>query len=412
MPPLGCSSTPMTRPAGILFTAFETSGDEHAAPVIAELRRREPDVPIYGLGGPRMAAAGAEIIEQTSGMGLMLADSAGHIPEHFRRVGRVKAWLKEHPIAVHVPTDSPAANWSFCALVKRMYGKPAPGRPAARVVHLVAPQVWAWASWRVRRLRKWSDLVLCLLPFEPAWFEKRGVRARFIGHPLFDEPVDVDNCNWQSMHYPGGSPKVALLPGSRPNELRRNWPTIVRVFKRITEQLPDAQATVAAVNEKAAARLREMVDDLPANLNIVADQTEAVLHWSDVVLTVSGTATLHIARHQKPMCIMYRVNKWNWLLAGRFIVNTRTFTLPNLITLGEPRASSDGHIIREFVPHYGDPQEIVDEVVSLVTDEDKRNAQIKALADVLGKFDAHVAGKEAADAIVAELRKAQAEAEM
>ena len=402
----------MTQRAGILFTAFEPSGDEHAAPVIAELRRREPDVPIYGLGGPQMAQAGAEIIEQTSGMGLMLADSAGHIPEHFRRVRRVKAWLKDHPIAVHVPTDSPAANWSFCALIKRMYGNPAPGRPAARVVHLVAPQVWAWASWRVRRLRKWSDLVLCLLPFEPAWFEKRGVRARFIGHPLFDHSLDLDDCNWQSMHYPGGTPKIALLPGSRPNELRRNWPTIVRVYRRLTERFPDSQAMVAAVDEKAAERLKTMVPDLPSSLKIVADQTEAVLHWADVVLTVSGTATLHIARHGKPMCIMYRVNKWNWLLAGRFIVKTRTFTLPNLITLGEPRPTRDGHVIKEFVPHFGDPQDIVDEVASLVTDEDKREAQLRVLADVVGRFEPHQAGNEAADAIVAELRRAEADAEM
>ena len=402
----------MSQRAGILFTAFEPSGDEHAAPVIAELRRREPDVPIYGLGGPRMADAGAQIIEQTSGMGLMLADSAGHIPEHFRRVGRLRAWLKDHPIAVHVPTDSPAANWSFCALVKRMYGKPAPGRPSARVVHLVAPQVWAWASWRVRRLRRWSDLVLCLLPFEPAWFEQRGVRARFIGHPLFDRAIDRDKCNWQSMHYPGGSPKIGLLPGSRPNELRRNWPTIVRVFRRLSERFPDAQAVVAGVNANAASRLKEIVADLPDNMRIVADQTEAVLHWSDVVLTVSGTATLHVARHLKPMCIMYRVNKWNWLLAGQFLVRTRTFTLLNLITLGEPRPNRQGHVLREFVPHFGDAEPIVDEMASLITDADKRQAQLRVLRDVIARFEPHRAGKEAADAIVGELRKAEADAEM
>ncbi|MHB1157293.1 MAG: lipid-A-disaccharide synthase [Phycisphaerales bacterium] len=392
----------------ILFTAFEPSGDEHAAPVIAELRRMVPDTPIYGFGGPRMADAGCTIIEQTSGMGLMLADSAGHVVDHLKRVGRLSKWIDEHPVAVHVPTDSPAANWSICKMIKRRFNKPRPDRPAARVVHLVAPQVWAWARWRVSRLRKWSDLVLCLLPFEPAWFEQRGVHARFIGHPYFDEPIDTDKLNWSAMHFPSGSPKIALLPGSRPSELKANWLVMLRAFKRLSREQPNAVAMVAAVHEQAAKQLRELADgQLPENLKIVHGQTEAILHWSDVVLSVSGTATLHVARHGKPMAILYRVNPFSWYLIGQFLVDTRTFTLPNLISLGKADSSTRQHIVHEFVPFWGDEQPIVDELNLLLTDKAKRTEQVRGLQEVIRKFEAHNAGREAAEAIVQQLRQAE-----
>jgi lipid-A-disaccharide synthase len=105
----------------------------------------------------------------------------GKVLEHLKINRAVKRWLQTHPVALHVPVDSPAANFPICKIAKKS---------GARVVHLVAPQVWAWAEWRVNKLRRLTDLVLCLLPFEEQWFAMRGVKARFVGHPLFDEPLD------------------------------------------------------------------------------------------------------------------------------------------------------------------------------------------------------------------------------
>lgn len=398
----------MSQPPCILFTAFEPSGDEHAASAIVELRKRLPDVPIHGFGGPRMAEAGAQIIEQTSGMGLMLADSAGHVFDHFRRVSRLKRWADEHPVAVHVPTDSPAANWSFCRMIKKKFAAPAPGRPAARVVHLVAPQVWAWAQWRVKRLQQWSDLVLCLLPFEPNWFAEHDVNARFIGHPSFDEPLDTDHLNWQAMNYPSGSPRIALLPGSRKSEMKANWPVLLDAFGRFSQRHPDAQAVVAAVDEAAAKSLRKRAGQVRANLRIVAGQTQSVIHWSQVVLTVSGTVSLQIARHGKPMAIVYRIQPLNWWLVGQWLVSTRTFTLPNLITLGRPEPTTAGHVVREFIPFWGPSTPIVDELSRLVDDADYRAAQQRALAGVVAQFEGHHAGREAATAIAEQYEQAMA----
>ncbi len=383
----------------ILFTAFEPSGDEHAAPVIAELRKLLPGVPIHGLGGPRMEQAGCGIIEKTSGLGLMLGDSAFHVFEHFRRVARVKRWARQHPVAVHVPTDSPAANWSFCRMIKKQFARPEPGRPAARVVHLVAPQVWAWASWRVRRLRNWSDLVLCLLPFEPSWFQQHGVRAQFIGHPVFERPLDVGELDRLASQFPQGRPRLALLPGSRPSELKANWPVLLDAWRLFQQRHPDAHAVVAAVDREAAGALKRAAGTLPGNLTLAAGQTDAVIRWSDVILTVSGTVTLHIARQGRPMTILYKVNPWMWRLIGKLLLETRTFTLPNLIELGSPQRTRDHHIVREFIPFYGPTEPLVDELDALLDDAAQRERQLKVQQRIVEKFHGHHAGREAAQAI-------------
>lgn len=403
--PADSSRLVKSRPC-IFFTAFEPSGDEHAASVIAELRRLLPDVPLYGLGGPRMAEAGCEIIEQTSGVGRMLADSAWQVADHFKRLARVKKWCKTQSIAVHIPTDSPAANWSYCRMIKHIYARPRGGKPASRVVHLVAPQVWAWAQWRVRRLQKWSDLVLCLLPFEPAWFRARGVSAKFIGHPAFDYDLDTDKLNWQAVQFPKGSPRIALLPGSRPTELKRNWPVLHDAFTRMLKQYPDAQAVVGAVDAEAEKTLRAMTPHTPESIYFAHGRTHAVLHWADAVLSVSGTVTLHVARHGKPMAIIYKASPVAWHMFGRFLIDTRTFTLPNLIALGRAMPTDEQHIVKEFIPFWGDVQPLADEMSSLISDQKKRGTQIAELKKVIGKFTDHHAGREAAQQIAEQYRKA------
>lgn len=383
----------------ILFTAFEPSGDEHAAVVIAELRRLRREVPIMALGGPAMRDAGATLIEQTTDRSAMLTGSIGKAREQIALRRRFRVWLDTNPVAVHVPTDSPAANWWFCKTVKRQesWGQ----EPGPRVIHLVAPQVWAWAPWRVKRLKRWSDLVLCILPFEPAWFAQRGVEARFVGHPLFDHDLEDESLHWESVSYPNGSPKLALLPGSRPGEIAANWPLMLEVFRRLRTRYPRLEAIIAAANEPAAAQLRRLTPAAPQHLRTITSRADAVLHWADLVLTVSGTATLHIARHRKPMAVLYRVSPVQWH-AFRWLMTTGTFTLPNLIATGGPCASSDGHIVREFVPFTGDAadvQPIVDELASLIDNPEKRAEQAQALGKVVEQFRGHRAGPEAAQAI-------------
>jgi lipid-A-disaccharide synthase len=373
----------------ILFTAFEPSGDELAAPVIRELRRMMPDVAIDALGGPCMKDAGARLIEQTTGHATMGAASIGKVREQLALRRRFKEWLRQHSVSVHVPTDSPAANWWFCKAVKRRC-------QGAMIVHFVAPQVWAWAPWRVNRLKKWSDRVLCVLPFEPRWFLKHDVKAIFVGHPMFESEVKFSSCE-------GKQNKLALLPGSRPGEIEANWPVMCEVFTQLRNRYPDLEGTIAASDEEVETRLRAMTVPWPSHLRVVTGQLHEVLSWADWVLSVSGTATLHVARHGKPMVILYKASAAQWHGIGRWLIQTRTFTLPNLIAGGGPGTDRSRHIVKEFVPFTGGVKNagpIVEELVSLIEDKEKARRQMEALGEVVKPFESHNAGREAAEAIM------------
>ncbi len=381
----------MARPDAVLFTAFEPSGDALAAGLIAQIKVRRPQMKVYALGGPRMAAAGAELIETTTEHAVMLAGAISKVREHRARLKRLKVWLHEHPIAAHVPTDSPAANWSICKLVRQIQRE-------AKIVHLAAPQVWAWATWRINKLRRLTDHVLCLLPFEEKWFRTRNVPATFVGHPMFDSVARSS----AAPRLRDGRLKLALLPGSRSGEWRKNWPTMLKAYQLLTAKNEGLAGCVAAVDQPAGEWLvshtltspppalrwsdgRIVSPDLslPSGMEIVFGRTPEILEWADVVLVVSGTATLEVAMHRKPMVVLYNISRISWHLAGRWIVRTRTFSLPNLILEGLGERSA----VRELVPHFGNVRVVVDEVDRLLKNQDARQTQRAAIDRVCAEFE-------------------------
>ena len=371
-----------TEIGGVLFTAFEPSGDSLATPVIEALRRLRPGVPIWALGGPRMQVAGATIIETTTQRAVMLGSAATHAWTHYQRLRRLKYWLGDHRIAALVPVDSPAANWSICKLVRRRV-------PAAKIVHLAAPQLWAWATWRIHKLRRLTDHVLCLVPFEPVWFERRGVPATFVGHPLFDEhgrrAADSGEVDPPASRT---GMKLALLPGSRPGEIRANWPTMLAAFRVLRQKHCDLTALIAVDSEEGAKRVSTATERqtgktaLFDGIEVRVGQTDAVLAWCDLALVKSGTGTLQATAHRKPMVAMYNLNRWAWHLVGRWIVRTRPLTLPNLISA----AGGTGPAIPELVPHFGAVGPVVALLDALICDPAARATQMHRLEQIASHF--------------------------
>ncbi len=378
----------------VLFTGFEPSGDDHAAAVIAQLKARQPDLPIYAWGGPKMEAAGARIIERTGHDAVMGLPGIGKILEHRRINKRIKRWLIEQQklgrtISLHVPVDSPAANFPICKIAKKQ---------GLRVLHLVAPQIWAWGGWRIRKLRKLTDFVLCLLPFEEDWFGSRKIRARFVGHPLFDRPLDKTLLCEQARQFAGGMPKLALLPGSRPGEITRNFPMLLDAYRELTRAYPDARGLVAALSQEVAEKLKTMAEQFggwPDSLEMSIGATDAVIHWCDLSLVVSGTVTLQIARQHRPMIIVYKASPLVYMLLARWVLSTEFLTLPNLVA---------GHeIVPEFVPHFGNHEPIVAKARELIDSPEIASRQRAELARITELFAGHHAGREAAQAILEQL---------
>jgi lipid-A-disaccharide synthase len=391
----------MSSPAAILFTAFEPSGDALAAKLIASLKAAEPDRPIYALGGPRMAEAGAILIESTTDRAAMLAGAARQAKAHHARLGRLKAWLGDHPIAATVATDSPAANWGVCKRVRQV-------RPGAAILHLAAPQLWAWGAWRIRKLRRLTDQVLCLLPFEPAWFRARRVPARFVGHPLFAEagegppPAVVD----PDQRFTG--PRLALMPGSREAEVQRNWPTQLEAFHRLRAQQPRLRAVVSAADTARAEQIRQLCPEatLPRGMRLTIGQAASVLRWAELALVVSGTASLQCVVHRVPMVVTYRINKPAWHLLGRWLVAARTFTLPNLLS----ESLGHGRAVPELVPHFGEVEPVMTALQPLLGNTPERRQQREAFEAIHQAYAGVVFTEAAADAVRAHLPDADGDA--
>jgi lipid-A-disaccharide synthase len=386
---------------GILFTAFEPSGDALAAALIAQLKARGTGRPIYALGGPKMAASGAELIERTTDHAVMLTDAVGQALAHRQRLKRLKQWMAGHELAAVVPTDSPAANWSICQLTRRM-------RRQAKIVHLAAPQLWAWAPWRIGKLRRLTDHVLCLLPFEPAWFEQRGVRATFVGHPLYERcaagVVEVKEDGAEGLSSEAGM-RLALLPGSRVSEVKANWPTMLAAYERLRARHGGLRVAVAASDTHKAELLAALSPGgrLPAEMVVVTGGAQAVLRWAEAALVVSGTATLQSAAIGTPMVVLYEANRWSWHLAGRWLVRTRTFALPNLIS----EAMGLGRVVEELVPHFGQVDPVAAAVGRLLEDAGARQAQRRGFGAIAEVFERQTFGAAACEALLAEVARGE-----
>lgn len=376
-------------PRRILFTAFEPSGDAHAAPVIRELRRRRPEVEVFAWGGPKMRSAGATIVEETGTDAVMGAGSLGKVAEHWKLNRRLKRWLATHPVCLHVPVDSPAANFPICKLTRRA---------GCRIVHLVAPQIWAWGPWRIRKLARLTDHVLCLLPFEQGFFSSRGVRATFIGHPVMNEPLPApveppENEPAELVaEAERGLPRIVLLPGSRASEIQRNLPSMVNVVDGIRRSTyPDLVVRILSADEVAAKRARAALHALPGFMTIEIDRLHESLEWADAALVCSGTATLNVVRHRVPLVAMFRMSRLPWLLIGRWLIRSPHRALPNIVA---GRA-----VVPEFIPHFGDDEPIAEALRMVLVDRGMQERQQSAFDELQALFAGHEPDREAVDLI-------------
>jgi lipid-A-disaccharide synthase len=372
--------------ASVLFTAFEPSGDAHAAPVIAELLRRVPMLKVYAWGGPRMEKAGATILGRTAEDGAMGLGSFKRIREVKREIRRIKQWAREYRVIAHVAVDSPAANFPVCRTVKKT---------GARIIHLVAPQMWAWGRWRVGKLRKLTDLVLCLLPHEEQWFNDRGVPAKFIGHPALNRPVETDETVREQMHgLPQGAPRIAIFPGSRSQEVKANIRLLVNAFIELQGRHAGMAGVIVAANQNLAKVVRKKIKVFPSGMHMVTGQADAAIGWCDLALAVSGTITLDITRQRKPMIGVYRTGLLSWLTAKLLVRGY--YLLPNVV--------ADREVVPEFVPHLGGCMPIVKVASRILLDSKKAANQSEELNRICLRFAGKKPAEEATRLIIKVMR--------
>ncbi|MSO45697.1 MAG: lipid-A-disaccharide synthase [Acidobacteria bacterium] len=365
----------------LLLSCGEPSGDLYAGQLTRELRALCPDLAIAGLGGPQFAAAGGVLLEDYRGSAVtgVMAPLA-KIPRLIGTLARLTAFARrERPDAL-VVVDFQFFNARLAWRVKKL------GIP---VVYYIGPQIWAWRAWRLKAMRQVASRVLLIFPFEPAIYEKGGVPAQFVGHPLVDlaHPSASRDEFLGRLGLSASAPTVAVLPGSRPDEVRRILPDLMAATARIRARVGDAQFVVA--------RAPRLSDELFAPVLppavVVEGETDAVLASADVALTASGTATIQAALHDTPMVVVYRLPVLEYLI-GRRLLTIDTFGMVNLIA-GE-------RIVPEFIQHAFTPAAVADEAVSMLTDA-ARVARIRqGLALVRARLGGPGASRRAAEAIL------------
>ena len=350
----------------IFLSAAEASGDEHAAKLITALRRRLPEARFVGVGGEKMAAAGCEILLDLTAEAQMLGGPFLKAYFWWRTVRRIQRSIRDLRPDLHIPVDSPALNWHLAKAAKRA---------GATVVYYIAPQVWAWGTWRVRKLARLTDHVACILPFEQRYLRHRNVRATFIGHPLFDDMPDRPEVLPDLIDaWTNGTWRVALLQGSRPGEIRGHTPALVAVANEIARRFPKATCTFTARTAACADMIRKEAGD--TEVDIAVARTREVIADSHFAVTVSGTVTLEVAHFGVPMVIFYRASRLGYALVARWFIRTKLFSLVNILA---GRA-----IVPELTPWFGNPAKLTAAVLELMGDP---GALGDARADLLAVVD-------------------------
>lgn len=326
-------ATPATRPLRVAIVAGEASGDALGAALMQALQERVPGTRFSGIGGPRMRAAGCECWHDASELAVMgLVEVLPHLPRLLRiRRQLVARVLAERP-DVYVGVDFKEFNLSVERQLKAR---------GVRTVQYVSPQAWAWREGRARTIGEACDEMLCLLPFEPAFYARFGVQARFVGHPLADEiPID-DSAEGRpgagrvaaraALGLPAGAPVLALLPGSRAGEVGRLGGPFVAAARLLAARHPGLQC-VAPMATAEAARLFRAAGAEAAGIRLLDGQARLALQAADASLVASGTASLESLLCGCPMVVAYRLGALTAFLLRRLrLVKLAHFSLPNLL---------------------------------------------------------------------------------
>ncbi|MHC5182376.1 MAG: lipid-A-disaccharide synthase, partial [Planctomycetota bacterium] len=273
------------------------------------------------------------------------------------------AHFEQNTVDLVVVCDSPAFNFHIAKAAKK-HGIP--------VLFYVAPQLWAWAPWRIRKLRRCCDKLACILPFEKDWFRSRGVDAEFVSNPLFDEmDIDLGATVKSYSEYDPQTPKIALLPGSREAEIKSLWPAMLEIAAALKEKHPQAEFTACAPDADKRAKLELLTADSPVTVGYETDKLIEVCRGSDYAIVASGSATLQVAAAGCPMTVIYQSHKLMWHLVGRWLIRIQNLSLVNIL--------ADKELTPEFMPYFSSTKPIIERTHNLL-------ANPAAMAKLSGKL--------------------------
>jgi lipid-A-disaccharide synthase len=386
-----------------MISCGEASGDLYAGALAEELRRRAPSADIFGFGSDRLRGAGARLVGDFRGISVTgLTEALRVLPRSYAMFRRLIGAARVARPDVFVAIDFPDFNFRLMAALKRL------GIP---IVYYVSPQLWAWRPGRMQTMKQLVDRVLVIFPFEEELYRREGVEVEFVGHPLVDL-AHATTSRAEFLREHGLNPAartVALLPGSRPNEVRRILPDIAAAVPLIAAQVPDVQFVVAAAPnlpdelfaplgpaeagpyDNSLVGTASLVGAGFSRLAIVRGRTDDVLASCDVVVTASGTATVQAALHERPMVVVYRLSDLTYRL-GKPFVKVDTYAMANLV--------AGRRVVPELIQRDFTPERVASETLGFLSDRGRYLATQQALSEVRTKLGTPGASGRAADAVL------------
>lgn len=371
----------MTR---IALVAGEASGDLLAAHLIEALRRHLPRAEFFGIGGPKMQAAGFSAWWPAE---LLAVRGYAEVLKHYRRIAAVRRQLlkrlRSDPPDVFIGVDAPDFNlW----LERRLK------RAGIRTVHYVSPSVWAWRKGRIAKIASACDKLLALFPFEPPLYQPTGLSVTYVGHPLADLlPVEVDRqAARERLDIEPGAPVIALLPGSRQSELEYHAELFIRTAGLLRERFPSARFLVPLATRETRLIFETALWRLGAQewpLRLLFGHAHDALAACDGALVASGTATLEAALLKAPLVITYRLSDWSWQIMKR---------LGYLPWVGLPNILAGRFVVAEFLQHDATPDNLAQALGNLIQDEEVKKRLTRCFTEIHQQLRQNTAEKAAA----------------
>ncbi|WP_432821004.1 lipid-A-disaccharide synthase [Trichloromonas sp.] len=339
-----------------LIVTGEASGDLHGANLIEAARKIDPELNFFGVGGSRMQSAGCEILipgDTISVMGLI--EVVGHFPVIYRAFQTLKSILQgaDRP-DVLICIDFPDFNLRLAKEAKRV------GIP---VLYYVSPQVWAWRRGRVKKIARVVDRLAAILPFEPEFYRGLDIEVEYVGNPLLDEAVVEQSRETLRNKYEvaGAGPVIGLFPGSRRNELRYNFDTILWTAELVLREEPQARFLLPVASSLCLKTFEDRLSGSGLPVVPVEDSIYDVANACDAVLCVSGTVTLQTALVGTPMAILYKMAPLTYEI-GRRLVRVPFIGLVNIV-------AGEG-VVKEFVQHEASEENLSRELLRMVRDSE------------------------------------------
>ncbi|MEO0364285.1 MAG: lipid-A-disaccharide synthase [Pseudomonadota bacterium] len=370
------------------LVAGEHSGDTLGAGLIDALREQVPGASFFGVGGPKMRAAGLECWEDSETLAVMgLTEVIKHLPRLLKlRRSLVERFVRADADAF-VGIDAPDFN---IGLAQRLRAK------GLKTIQYVSPSVWAWRQGRVKTIAKACDRVLCLLPFEPEFYLRHNVEATFVGHPLAQNirPVDDVAIPRRELGIGSNGPVLTVMPGSRGGEIARLAPDFLATAAALSDQLDGLTVLVPLASQRGADDVRGLIEEqgLQGNFRLSVGDANVCMAAADVLLLASGTAALEGLLHGKPMVVAYRLAPSTYRIVRALnLVKLEHFSLPNLLT-AEP-------FVREFVQDAITPTSL-SEALRPLFDDTNQTEMLAAFAQVREQLAVN-ADERAARAVIA-----------